>query len=375
MDDYTIRGLREEAAAAGRPPKLLVSLRPQDSLHAVIGKLFRNRCSMAPVLSAGDGGAHAPLGRSGGLSSVIRVQAGRAAGRHARWSSLVAAVCAARVARSPRVLPASPKQLRDLWAALACGQRRRAPGVPAASFKKARTQFVCRPPAAPLPACTSLRRRCAAAQGQACRQLQRRAPPRRQPGAAPPGAGLTGARARGAAGGGGEAATLLHIATISGALACLMRHFRASLASLPLLAQPISALPVGTWSPDSPHAAAEPAANGTPPGAERRDWRKARARPPPGPRAAPPTPPITAFGRTVLFAALSGVPAELLARRCASCCLGAQLSWRARRAGAAAAHGAAGHAADRGARPAAGGRRERAAGGGRRGRAAGHVRA
>ena len=63
---------------------------------------------------------------------------------------------------------------------------------------------------------------------------------------------------------GGEACTLLHIATISGALACLMRHFRASLASLPLLAQPISALPVGTWSPDSPHAQAEPAANGAP---------------------------------------------------------------------------------------------------------------
>lgn len=49
----------------------------------------------------------------------------------------------------------------------------------------------------------------------------------------------------------GQAATLLHIATISGVLACLMRHFRASLASLPLLAQPISALPVGTWSPTS----------------------------------------------------------------------------------------------------------------------------
>ena len=58
MDNYTIRGLREEAAAAGRPPKPLVSLRPQDSLHAVIAKLFRSRCSMAPVLSAGEG---APL--------------------------------------------------------------------------------------------------------------------------------------------------------------------------------------------------------------------------------------------------------------------------------------------------------------------------
>lgn len=45
--------------------------------------------------------------------------------------------------------------------------------------------------------------------------------------------------------------TLLHIATIGGVLACLMRHFRASLASLPLLNQPISNLPIGTWSPDA----------------------------------------------------------------------------------------------------------------------------
>lgn len=38
-------------------------------------------------------------------------------------------------------------------------------------------------------------------------------------------------------------------------LACLMRHFRASLASLPLLAQPVSALPIGTWAPTSGLAA------------------------------------------------------------------------------------------------------------------------
>lgn len=38
-------------------------------------------------------------------------------------------------------------------------------------------------------------------------------------------------------------------------LACLMRHFRASLASLPLLAQPLSALPIGTWAPTSSLAA------------------------------------------------------------------------------------------------------------------------
>jgi hypothetical protein len=30
---------------------------------------------------------------------------------------------------------------------------------------------------------------------------------------------------------------VLHLATLSGVLACIMRHFRASLASLPLLGQ------------------------------------------------------------------------------------------------------------------------------------------
>lgn len=49
----------------------------------------------------------------------------------------------------------------------------------------------------------------------------------------------------------GRVNTLLHIATISGVLASLMRHFRASLSSLPLLAQAISNLPIGTWSPDA----------------------------------------------------------------------------------------------------------------------------
>jgi hypothetical protein len=45
---------------------------------------------------------------------------------------------------------------------------------------------------------------------------------------------------------------VLHIATLSGVLACLMRHFRASLASLPLLQQPLASMPIGSWSPDSP---------------------------------------------------------------------------------------------------------------------------
>ena len=50
---------------------------------------------------------------------------------------------------------------------------------------------------------------------------------------------------------------MLHVATAAGVLACLMRHFRASLASLPLLAQPLGALPLGTWDERSPLGAAE----------------------------------------------------------------------------------------------------------------------
>eukprot|EP00798_Chlamydomonas_sp_ICE-L_P030576 gene30576-35594_t len=50
---------------------------------------------------------------------------------------------------------------------------------------------------------------------------------------------------------GNEIPHVLHLATLSGVLACLMRHFQASLASLPLLAQPLGSLPIGTWSPDA----------------------------------------------------------------------------------------------------------------------------
>lgn len=55
-------------------------------------------------------------------------------------------------------------------------------------------------------------------------------------------------------------ATILHIATLSGVLNCLMRHFRASLASLPLLAQPLGQLPVGTWAPEHQFSSGAPAA-------------------------------------------------------------------------------------------------------------------
>ena len=45
----------------------------------------------------------------------------------------------------------------------------------------------------------------------------------------------------------GKICELLHVATLSGVLACLMRHFRASLASLPLLNAQIIEVPLGAW--------------------------------------------------------------------------------------------------------------------------------
>eukprot|EP00192_Tetraselmis_astigmatica_P003438 CAMPEP_0117653972 /NCGR_PEP_ID=MMETSP0804-20121206/3489_1 /TAXON_ID=1074897 /ORGANISM="Tetraselmis astigmatica, Strain CCMP880" /LENGTH=551 /DNA_ID=CAMNT_0005460209 /DNA_START=679 /DNA_END=2334 /DNA_ORIENTATION=+ len=46
---------------------------------------------------------------------------------------------------------------------------------------------------------------------------------------------------------GSKIPNLLHVATISGVLACLLRHFRASLSSLPLLSHPLGSLPLGSW--------------------------------------------------------------------------------------------------------------------------------
>ncbi|KAF4369690.1 hypothetical protein F8388_015777 [Cannabis sativa] len=42
---------------------------------------------------------------------------------------------------------------------------------------------------------------------------------------------------------------LLHLASLSGILKCICRHFRHSSSSLPILQQPICAIPVGTWVP------------------------------------------------------------------------------------------------------------------------------
>ncbi|XP_059648521.1 sucrose nonfermenting 4-like protein [Cornus florida] len=42
---------------------------------------------------------------------------------------------------------------------------------------------------------------------------------------------------------------LLHLASLSGILKCICRHFRHSPSSLPILQQPICSLPLGTWVP------------------------------------------------------------------------------------------------------------------------------
>ncbi|XP_078444937.1 sucrose nonfermenting 4-like protein isoform X2 [Wolffia australiana] len=53
---------------------------------------------------------------------------------------------------------------------------------------------------------------------------------------------------------------LLHLASLSGILKCLCRHFRHSSISLPILQQPISSFPVGTWVPKIGETNARPLA-------------------------------------------------------------------------------------------------------------------
>lgn len=74
----------------------------------------------------------------------------------------------------------------------------------------------------------------------------------------------------------GEVCTMLHIATVSGVLGCLMRHFRASLSSLPLLSVAVGSLPVGTWAEDSRYAHEQVQPGHQPEGEERRDRRRVR---------------------------------------------------------------------------------------------------
>ncbi|CAK0784632.1 hypothetical protein CVIRNUC_007836 [Coccomyxa viridis] len=180
MDQHTIRGLREEATQEGRSPKALVSLHPGDHLSTVLQKLFRNRCSMAPVLTG-------------------------------------------------------PATSRDRATATPTP-----PGTPPLHSPKSREHSE-------------------------------------------------------------EACSLLHIATISGVLAALMRHFRASLASLPLLGQAIGTLPLGTWSAESVLVQREN--NGMTQGEERRDRRKIRQL-----HTVLPTTPLTTALSLLLDAGVSVLP-------------------------------------------------------------------
>jgi len=144
MDQHTIRGLREEMAAEGKPSKALVSVTPGNSLAQVVRTMYENHCSMAPVLQHGLNGQLLRDGSSGG--------GGNGGGG---------------------------------------------------------------------------------------------------------GGGTTSASATAVAAAGGDdcdGPEILHTASLAGVLACLMRHFRASLASLPLLAQPLHSLPLGSWNPESPVA-------------------------------------------------------------------------------------------------------------------------
>ncbi|CAN4111116.1 unnamed protein product [Withania somnifera] len=53
---------------------------------------------------------------------------------------------------------------------------------------------------------------------------------------------------------------LLHLATLSGILKCICRHFKHSSSSLPILQQPICFIPIGTWVPKIGETSGKPIA-------------------------------------------------------------------------------------------------------------------
>ncbi|KAL6784463.1 SNRKBG1 [Auxenochlorella protothecoides x Auxenochlorella symbiontica] len=66
------------------------------------------------------------------------------------------------------------------------------------------------------------------------------------------------------AGGGGGACEVLATASLAGVLACVLRHFRASAASLPLLGRSLREVAIGTWDARGAVAAAERGRAGAP---------------------------------------------------------------------------------------------------------------
>ncbi|KAG1669919.1 hypothetical protein FOA52_002446 [Chlamydomonas sp. UWO 241] len=93
--------------------------------------------------------------------------------------------------------------------------------------------------------------------------------------------------------------SVLHMCGLSGVLACLMRHFRASLASLPLLGLPLGSLPLGTWSPDASVATSDV----MPDSAGRAQWRRLQPL-----HTVTPDTPLTAALNLLLEAGVSCLP-------------------------------------------------------------------
>ena len=222
MDLHTIGGLREEAAAEGRPLKQLVSLRPEDQLTTAIRKLFHNRCSMAPVLTGPSTGAPLYLGPcSAGHALSLQCPSAFTATvqlQHAFLSMSIRAYTRRRCSNAQRTSEAGDLNSMPVleWGIVVCVTGYLTVQRQTNSFLS--SQYCCagvRPPNLTPPGTPPLH-----------------SPKSREPSD-------------------NEVCSLLHIATISGVLGALMRHFRASLASLPLLGQAIGSLPIGTWSPDS----------------------------------------------------------------------------------------------------------------------------
>ena len=201
MDLHTIRGLREEAAAEGRAMKQLVALRPEDSLALALKRLFRNRCSMAPVLTGPSTGCALPVC----LPATARALRGPA------------------LVSQQRLVDTPEWWLHCLECSL-CGDPQ-APCCPATTCYAVQAQST---------ALVGLRRATWLTRGAQQRALvvPCRGPEpcrdprtgRRQESATPPGTPpLHSPKSRAPS---DEPCALLHIATISGVLAALMRYFR-----------------------------------------------------------------------------------------------------------------------------------------------------
>jgi CBS domain-containing protein len=204
LDALTIEAWMRDAAAeggrGGAPPPALVSVCPEDSLHAVAHALLRSGSGALPMLSTlgGGGGAGAPAPPGPGAAA-----AGAGAGAPGAGAGAAATPGGATpgAARTPDGRPATSQLLHMSTMSGTMVAR----DAHCDAHRTHRTLFPCM---------SALLTRCCA--------------PRR------PRAGV---------------------------LACLMRHFRGVPNALPLLSQPLGRLPIGTWSDVTRH---DPAGSGEP---------------------------------------------------------------------------------------------------------------